>query len=297
MALGSPVTVSPCTRHSGEGLRQRPGRFHTIGRATATSRAQERASSDTSVLGRHGYTRGMEPIPETTKAVDEFGPFSEGDLLQTLKWQSQQVRAIVPDCVGLSLSSAAAGVTFTLVSSVEEVALLDALQYIAGGPCLKAVETQEVLVHSDDDPLDEERWQLFARGTAAMGVASTLSLPVLSDGVVVGSVNLYAASAQAFAGHHDELARLFGAWAPGAITNADLSFRSRSVAEHAPDKLRGEYHIEVAVGIIAKQQHLTPDAARKQFTEAAQRAGVTEAELAGTIIELRHSEDGDPSAG
>jgi GAF domain-containing protein len=239
----------------------------------------------------------MEPIPETTKAVDEFGPFSEGDLLRTLKWQSQQVNLIVPDCVGLSLSSAAAGVTFTLVASAEQVALLDALQYIAGGPCLKAVETQEALVYSEGDPLDEERWQLFARGTAALGVASTLSLPVLSDGVVVGSVNLYAASAQAFAGHHDELARLFGAWAPGAITNADLSFRSRSVAEHAPDKLRGEYHIEVAVGIIAMQQHLTPDAARKQFTEAAQRAGVTEAELAGTIIELRHSEDGDPSAG
>jgi len=44
---------------------------------------------------------------------------------------------------------------------------------------------------------------------------------------VIAGVNLYAATPNAFAGREARLADLLGAWAPGAVHNADLSFLLR----------------------------------------------------------------------
>jgi transcriptional regulator with GAF, ATPase, and Fis domain len=229
----------------------------------------------------------MKPIPETTEAVEEYGPFThDGTLLEQLNEKAQQVLAIVPDCVGLSVASTTDGVTFTLMASEEEIGLLDALQYLSGGPCVAGVEGEQVLAYRRKELFDETDWQLFAQGTAAFGVASTLSLPILADMKVVGSVNLYGASNNAFTGHHHDVARIFDAWAPGAVTNADLSFSTRRTAEQAVEHLRGTFRIEVAVGIIADRESLDPAAARTLLEESARRAGVSTAQLAETYIEL-----------
>src|SRR3982751_1159884 len=109
----------------------------------------------------------------------------------------------------------------------------------------------QVTEFDGDDVLDEMRWRLFAGATAERGVRSTLTLPVVSDERVEGTVNLYAASARAFVGHHEELAKVFGAWACGAVSNADLGFRTRTEAEAAPQRLREQHVIDVATGIVA----------------------------------------------
>jgi GAF domain-containing protein len=229
----------------------------------------------------------MEPIPETTEVVEEFGPFTEDDLLEDLRKMGQRVRAIVPDCIGFSLASNADGVIFTLVATEEELAVLDAVQYLAGGPCVDSVRAEKVVEYHSDDPLDEEMWRMFAQASSATDVVCTLTLPVMVDGRVSGSVNLYGASRRAFAGHHEELAQIFGAWASGAVTNADLSFSTRSAAEQAPERLRNDVLIEVAVGIVAAAYNVGLDAAREKLRDAAQRGGVSEGRLARTIVDLR----------
>lgn len=236
----------------------------------------------------------MEPIPESIEAVDEFGPFSyDGDLLEELKAKAAAVLEIVPDCVGLSLAVIADGFTLTLVASGEEVAVLDAIQYLAGGPCVDGAKGDRVLESSaDSDVTDELGWQLFARASAASSVLSTLTLPVLVDDRVAGSVNLYAASANAFTGHHEEIARIFDAWAPGAVTNADLSFTTRRTAEEAPRQLHAAYRAEVAASIVAVREGLDMDEARVRLREAARRAGVDVAQLAETLIALDRDERG-----
>ena len=236
----------------------------------------------------------MKPIPETIEAVEEYGPFThDGTLLEELNEKAQQVLAIVPDCVGLSVASTTDGVTFTLVASDEQVGLLDALQYLSGGPCVAGVEGEQVLAFTQEEFFDETDWQLFAKGTAAFGVASTLSLPILADARVVGSVNLYGGSDNAFTGHHEALARIFDAWAPGAVTNADLSFSTRRTAERAAEHLRGNVQVEVAVGILAGRKALGSAAARTLLEESARRAGVSTAQLAETYIELS-AQEGSP---
>ena len=111
----------------------------------------------------------MEPIPETSEAVEEYGPFSteEGDLLAELREKAERVRGLVPECIGLSLASKEEGVSFTLVASDEEIAALDAIQYVGGGPCVESVNAERVLAYTHDEMLGEANWQLFAQATAA----------------------------------------------------------------------------------------------------------------------------------
>lgn len=221
----------------------------------------------------------------------ELSVAADHDLLTELRDRALLVRSFVPDCVGLSLASVEHGVTFTLVATSGEIAALDGVQYTFGGPCVGAAHTDEVLEYKrDGTALDERDWQEFARATAASGIASTLSLPILDGERVIGTVNLYAAFHDAFTGRHNALAVIFDAWAPGAVTNADLSFATREAARHAPEKLRDDSRIQMAVGLIAFRADLPFDEAHHLLTEAARRAGIAAADLAEVIIETRRSD-------
>ena len=226
----------------------------------------------------------MEPIPETVEAVEEYGPFDDLDLLQVLRDWAEQVREVVPACVGISLASLDHGVSFTVVATDKEIASLDGVQYLHGGPCVDGVLAERVLHYTDEDLLDEAEWQLFAQATAAAGIRSTLTLPILSASEVVGSVNLYAATADAFIGHHQAVAEIFGAWVPGAVANADLGFRTRVRAEQAPRVLREQMRIQIAVGVLMEQTDIGEEAALAKLHDAALRSGVTVTALAERII-------------
>lgn len=238
----------------------------------------------------------MEPIPETAEVLAELAASGEAGLRRELELRARLVRTFVPDCVGMSLASKHHGVTFTLVATSDEIAVLDAVQYLHGGPCVDAAHTDEVLqVDTDDEAvLDEAGWHQFARATAAHAVASTLSLPVLDNGEVVGTINLYAASARAFDGLHDELATIFGAWAPGAVTNADLSFATRGTAEEAPRTLQEKATVDRAARMLAAATDLTAEEARDSLREAAQRAGVSEIDLAEALFRIHRDPDAGP---
>lgn len=238
-----------------------------------------------------GTGRVMEPIPETAALIEEFGKFYDGDLLQALQGQAEAVRDLVPDLVGLSVAAFDEGVAFTLVASGADVAVLDAIQYLMGGPCVESPRAEQVLEYDADVAEDELRWQTFARATAAKAVATTLTLPVLRDGRVVGTVNLYAASARAFHGLHREIAAIFDAWAPGAITNADLSFQTRRTAEQAPVRARAAMAVNVAVGMLMEAHSVDATTARKLLEDAARRAGVDTEELAESLIEASRTDD------
>lgn len=230
----------------------------------------------------------FEPLPETRRAVDELAPAPEGvdgDWLDALLALAEQARDLVPDLVGVSVGRLEAGLTFTVVASHEEVAVLDAVQYLAGGPCVDAPRSLQVERHHEQDPLSEERWRLFAQATAAHTIRSTLTLPILAEGDVVrGSVNLYAASGRAFDDLHEELAAIFGAWAAGAISNADLPFRTREDARRAPGQVLDAIVVETAVGILVAEQGVDEASARRRLETAATQAGASVVELARAIV-------------
>jgi GAF domain-containing protein len=224
----------------------------------------------------------VQPIRESVEAVDEFGPF-EPHLLEHLQARADQVRALVPECVGISLASQEHGVSFTVVATDEEIAALDGIQYVDDGPCVQAVRVEQVLEYQHD-MLEEAGWHLFAQATAAVSIRSTLTLPIVAEQGVIGSVNLYASSPGAFTGHHEGIAEVFGAWAPGAVTNADLGFSTRRTSERAPQLLLEETHIQVAIGLLVSACGVTAEVALEQLVDAARRAGVSEAAVADRLI-------------
>lgn len=226
----------------------------------------------------------LEPMPETRAALNELVDFNEPDVGWFLQDLGEKTRNMVPEIVGMSLGLIRHGLTFTLLASESRLAVLDAAQYLDGGPCVEAVTTGTEIHAVMDDPLDEERWRLFSRASAVEGVASSLSLPVYSQGEVVGGVNLYASTEEAFEGHVEQLAAALGARAAEAVSNADLSFSTRLEAAAAPDRLRERAQIDTAVGLIAAQRGISVDEAQRHLVRAAARAGVPEAIVAQVIV-------------
>jgi transcriptional regulator with GAF, ATPase, and Fis domain len=235
----------------------------------------------------------LEPLPETREALGEYVSLDDPDPEQLLAHLEEVAGRIVPELVGLSLALAGEQLTFTLVASDSEIAALDAVQYLDGGPCLEVGEGRSGMEEfRSDDPLDEKRWRLFSQATSARGVASTLSLPLYVDEQLVGSVNLYAATATAFETHIEELAALVGAAPAEVVSNADLSFVTRLEAMAAPQRLRDHQIIETAVGLIAGDKGIDLDGARHELADAAARAGTHLANLARVVISIYIGHDG-----
>lgn len=233
-----------------------------------------------------GTGRVVEPIPETREALRRLEELGDQDLGRDLDDAASALGRRVPGLVGFSISVLEQDVTFTYLASSVPLAGLDALQYLDGGPCEEAVGTGSVVTADHADPLDEGRWQLFAAAGRSRGVGSTLSLPIFAGREVVGSVNIYGAAGDTFAGRHEELAGLFGAWAPGAVTNADLSFSSRLRAAGAVERLEDLAVVDLAVGVLVAAHTISPVEARHRLDLAAARAGVPVVDVARLLVDV-----------
>jgi GAF domain-containing protein len=230
----------------------------------------------------------MELLPPTKEALDEYLNLADPDLEDSLLTMGDTAARIVPECVGMSLTLYDQDdITFTLVSPRLPMDDAPAVRRDGDVPAEEDGTPGRVADdRTEADLLDEERWAMFARASAASGVASTLSLPIVDEDRVVGGINLYASSADAFSGHHRDLADALGASASGAVANADLSFETRRRAEEAPRRLRDLRMIEVGTGILAAREGLDVETARDRLVAAASHAGIDEAQAAEVIIRI-----------
>ena len=228
----------------------------------------------------------LEPVPETNRALTGLAGVVDKPLGAELARKAALVEEVVPNLVGLSVATVREGLTFTLAATQEHIALLDAVQYVFGGPCVDAALHGSTLHGGDTDEglLNEQRWAEFARAGAARGVMSTLSLPVHDDGRVVGSVNLYAATPNAFRGKEPRVAAIMGAWAPGAVHNADLSFSTREAARVTPQRLEDMSVLDQATGVVMAAHAVDEARARAIIAAAARQAGQDEISVAREVI-------------
>jgi len=224
----------------------------------------------------------MEPVEGTRRALETLKDEGLG-VEADLRMMAGEAQRIVPEAVGLSLSDLQGGLTFTLVATDSQIGSLDAIQYLDGGPCVHGAHEAERVTAESAALIAEDKWLMFARASAAAGIASTLTLPIVEQRRVVGSVNLYASTADAFEGHHDDLANALGASALGAVTNADLSFSTRLEAQKAAEVLVEQEAVNIALGIIAARHQVDMASAEERLRQAAARAGVPVVEVARAL--------------
>jgi GAF domain-containing protein len=229
----------------------------------------------------------VEPIPEVQAAAEQLTSLTGGaDLLEGLRTMSTLAVALVPSCVGLSLTVVVDGEAFTMTATAPQMAVLDAAQYLAGGPCLEAVlDRREVNVL---DVLDEDRWQFYEQAAAGSGVRSSLSIPVgAADGEPPGALNLYASEPGAFQGKAELLARAFGASGEGLVANADLSFRTRQTARELPRRLEDKARVDLAIGVLMGAHGWSRDEARNRLLTASHRASAPLADVVQVVLALQ----------
>jgi GAF domain-containing protein len=91
----------------------------------------------------------------------------------------------------VSLSDGAAGILWW--SSDETAGRLAETQYSLGdGPCRRALELVAPVMASDLASVpDAERWPLFAKRAVELGVRAVFSLPLGTDAVAIGTLDLY----------------------------------------------------------------------------------------------------------
>ena len=98
----------------------------------------------------------MEPLPETRQALAEIVSLEDPDPEELLNALGAAARRVVPQLIGLSVGLGDSQLTFTLVASDDEIAALDATQYLEGGPCVEVAEGRaELAEFVVEDPLDE----------------------------------------------------------------------------------------------------------------------------------------------
>lgn len=228
----------------------------------------------------------MEPLPEVVVGVDRLAAVTgDTSLLDALRDLGDLAVSLVPSCVAVSLTVVVDDEPVTLTATSTELAVLDAAQYLEGGPCVEATEQDRRV--SVVDVLDEERWQLYQRAAAARGVRSSLSMPLAGRAASPGgAVNLYASDPHAFTGHEDAVAAAFAVPVEALVADADLSFATRDLARRLPDLLEERASVDRAVGLLMGRHGWGAEEARERLRAAAGKAGVAIGEVAAVVRDL-----------
>lgn len=200
---------------------------------------------------------------------------------------TREAAALVPDLVGLTLGVIAEDVVYTVVATDPQIAALDGVPYVDDGPCVRAMQPGQTVYLDHLSELDEGEWGLLAQAGASAGVKSTLSLPIFENDEVTGGVNLYGSQVGTFEHHAAGLAKIFGAWLPGAVSNADLAFSTRFAVEAAPARKEALETIGSAVDVLVGTHRVSHAQAQRHLEESAARAGVPTLALALMILHDR----------
>jgi GAF domain-containing protein len=165
---------------------------------------------------------------------------------------------------------------------------IDAAQYRdRHGPCLDAWrEARVVSVPSVRDASDH--YPAFAEACDRHGVASTLSLPMISGEVSIGAMNLYAFAEGSFADADVTLALDLAEAAASVLANVAAYWTAFEMSQQLSEAMESRAIIEQAKGMLmAHTPDLSADDAFALLRQASQRENVKLREVARRIVERR----------
>jgi GAF domain-containing protein len=172
----------------------------------------------------------------------------------------------IPGADGVGVTLLESGRADTMVASSAFVAEVDAIQYgIEEGPCItSAAEARTVRSGElDTDP----QWPRFGPHIGHLGVHSALSIPLITQGGVLGAMNVYAHKRDAFDEQGARIGELFAEPAAIAVQNAHVLAQAQRLAAQLQVALMHQATIDQAVGILMSRHGGTPDQAMDELSQ------------------------------
>lgn len=205
-------------------------------------------------------------------------------------------KKFVPTCDAASIGLLVEGKP-TTAAITDRIALeVDLVQYSTGeGPCLSALEPAQAI--RIDVVADDERYPRFAGGAVELGVNSVLSSPLVADGVVVGTLNMYSQQANAFDEETERVIAPLLEYAAEIIAASPVYAAATELVEEAVVALEDQAVVARAVGVLIHLHGRTPSEA---FDLLADRATMhresTRAAADRVLAEMSSPEtEGDPT--
>jgi len=190
----------------------------------------------------------------------------------------------VPDADGAGLTLIEDGHSDTIVVSAPFVRQVEDIQYgINEGPCITAAATGTT-VRSGSLSADR-RWPRFGPRVGRLGVHSVLSLPLLTDDVVVGAMNVYARGKDAFDERAERIGELFAVPAAVTVQNAQILAHTKRLSENLQRALVNRAVIDQAIGIIISRTGLTADEAFDRLRTRSQKEHLKVSAVAASVVD------------
>jgi GAF domain-containing protein len=191
------------------------------------------------------------------------------------------------DGAGVALIDAGEGraTLQTTAATAEFVHTIDAVQYdkLHEGPCITCMESRRPIVSGSLG--SDNRWPHFGGRVARMNVHSALSLPLVVGEHVIGAINAYATSHDAFGQHAVQLGSQFAGPAAVSIYNAQLLAGARERAEQLQEALVSRAVIDQAIGIIRSRSGASAEVAFARLIRISQAENTKLAVIASRVVE------------
>jgi GAF domain-containing protein len=172
---------------------------------------------------------------------------------------------------------------------------IDVLQYevLQEGPCITYMQLGVAQVSGSI--ASDERWPRFGGRVGRLRVTSVLSLPLLINAQVVGSINCYAYERDAFGEHAVRLGPHFASPAAVTVYNAQVLSAARDTAEQLQRALGSRTVIDQAIGILRARSGGTAEEAFDRLRHVSSTENTKLHEVARRIVadavrraEVRH---------
>jgi len=231
------------------------------------------------------------PDPTAYPSGDVSSP---GKDLQELLLSTEDVEDFLQQLVGIAVTTIggeiSAGVTVardghpaTVVSSDVHAAQCDEVQYGHDeGPCLTAMRGRKVILV--DDLAEEQRFGKYRPHAFALGVRSSLSLPLEGGDTAVGALNLYSGQAYWFGPKQRAQAMRFAAEASRGLHLMVRVAHHVEITDQLRAALTSRTVIDQAIGIIMGQNRCDAEAAFAVLRTASQNRNAKLRTVAAEII-------------
>jgi GAF domain-containing protein len=162
---------------------------------------------------------------------------------------------------------------------------IDILQYelLNEGPCITSMQTRRAVVSGSLGA--DKRWPRFGGRVARLGVGSALSLPLLIDDQVVGSINVYARGKDVFGEHAVRLGSAFAQSAAVSLYHTQLLVAAKEQTERLERALVSRKMIDQAIGIVRSRAGVTEEDAFDRLVRISQTENIRLAAVAEKLVD------------